>query len=100
VHGFLGPTGAGKTTTLRLLLGFLQADAGEFRLLGEDPWKKAVERHRWLAYAPGDVTLWPSLTGGRVIDLMGRLRGGADERRRDEPTAARSTFCFRASTSN
>ncbi|GGV44278.1 ABC transporter ATP-binding protein [Actinomadura cremea] len=84
VHGFLGPNGAGKTTTLRVLLGFLQTDAGTARLLGEDPWENAVELHRRLAYVPGDVTLWPSLTGGEVIDLMGRLRGRADEARRDE----------------
>ncbi|MFC5750176.1 ABC transporter ATP-binding protein [Actinomadura rugatobispora] len=84
VHGFLGPNGAGKTTTLRVLLGLLRADAGTARLLGEDPWEKAVELHRRLAYVPGDVTLWPSLTGGEVIDLLGRLRGQADGSRRDE----------------
>ncbi|MEN3608920.1 ABC transporter ATP-binding protein [Plantactinospora sp. ZYX-F-223] len=84
VHGFLGPNGAGKTTTLRILLGFLQADAGTARLLGKDPWQDAVDLHRRLAYVPGDVTLWPSLSGGEVIDLMGRLRGCAEQRRRDE----------------
>src|SRR5918994_434160 len=84
VHGFLGPNGAGKTTTLRVLLGLLRPDAGEARLLGGDPWRDAVALHRRLAYVPGDVTLWPSLSGGEVIDLLGRLRGGLDPKRRDE----------------
>jgi ABC-2 type transport system ATP-binding protein len=84
VHGFLGPNGAGKTTTLRILLGLLQADAGTVRLLGGDPWGDATRLHRRLAYVPGEVTLWPSLTGGEVIDLLGRLRGGLDPKRRAE----------------
>jgi ABC-2 type transport system ATP-binding protein len=84
VHGFLGPNGAGKTTTIRVLLGLLRADAGTVRLLGGDPWHDAVALHRRLAYVPGDVTLWPGITGGEVIDLMGRLRGGLDPRRRAE----------------
>jgi ABC-2 type transport system ATP-binding protein len=84
VHGFLGPNGAGKTTTIRVLLGLLRSDGGTARLLGGDPWRDAVALHRRLAYVPGDVTLWPSLTGGEVIDLLGRLRGGLDTKRRDE----------------
>jgi ABC-2 type transport system ATP-binding protein len=82
VHGFLGPNGAGKTTTLRVLLGLIRADSGEARLLGGDPWREAVQLHRRLAYVPGDVTLWPSLSGGEVIDLLGRMRGGLDPKRR------------------
>ena len=82
VHGFLGPNGAGKTTTLRILLGLLRADAGSIRVLGGDPWLDAVDLHRRLAYVPGDVALWPTLTGGEVIDLLGRLRGGLDPQRR------------------
>ncbi|WP_431959157.1 ABC transporter ATP-binding protein [Actinacidiphila sp. bgisy160] len=82
VHGFLGPNGAGKSTTIRILLGLLRADRGAARLLGGDPWRDAVELHRRLAYVPGDVTLWRNLSGGEVIDLLGRLRGGLDEARR------------------
>ena len=84
VHGFLGPNGAGKSTTIRVLLGLLRADSGDVRLLGGDPWADAVVLHRRLAYVPGDVELWPNLTGGEVIDLLARLRGGFDPRRRDE----------------
>jgi ABC-2 type transport system ATP-binding protein len=84
VHGFLGPNGAGKTTTLRLLLGLLYPDGGEATLLGGDPWRDAVELHRRLAYVPGEVSLWPNLTGGEAIDLLTTLRGGVDRRRRDE----------------
>ncbi|WP_344530983.1 ABC transporter ATP-binding protein [Streptomyces albiaxialis] len=84
VHGFLGPNGAGKSTTLRVLLGLLRADAGKATLLGRDPWDDAVELHQRLAYVPGDVELWPNLTGGEAIDLLARLRGGIDSGRRDE----------------
>ena len=84
VHGFLGPNGAGKSTTIRVLLGLLRANAGEARLLGGDPWTDAVSLHRRLAYVPGDVNLWPNLSGGEAIDLLGRLRGGLDPRRRAE----------------
>jgi ABC-2 type transport system ATP-binding protein len=83
VHGFLGPNGAGKSTTIRVLLGLLRADSGEATLLDGDPWRDAVPLHRRLAYVPGDVNLWPNLTGGEVIDLLGRLRGGLDRARRD-----------------
>jgi ABC-2 type transport system ATP-binding protein len=82
VHGFLGPNGAGKSTTIRILLGLLRADSGHVELLGGDPWRDAAALHRRLAYVPGEVNLWPSLTGGEVIDLLGRLRGGLDERKR------------------
>ncbi|WP_410671903.1 ATP-binding cassette domain-containing protein [Amycolatopsis sp. cmx-4-68] len=84
VHGFLGPNGAGKTTTIRVLLGLMRADGGRATLLGGDPWADATGLHRRLAYVPGDVTLWPNLTGGEVIDLLGRLRGGLDAGRRAE----------------
>ncbi|MGW3241872.1 ABC transporter ATP-binding protein [Streptomyces sp. NPDC001070] len=82
VHGFLGPNGAGKSTAIRILLGLLRADRGAAQLLGGDPWRDAVTLHRRLAYVPGDVTLWRNLSGGEVIDLLGRLRGGLDEARR------------------
>ena len=84
VHGFLGPNGAGKTTTIRILLGLMRADGGTARLLGGDPWADSTALHRRLAYVPGDVTLWPNLSGGEVIDLLGRLRGGLDPKRRDD----------------
>ena len=92
VHGFLGPNGSGKSTTIRVLLGMLRATAGEVRLLGGDPWADATELHRRLAYVPGDVNLWPQLTGGETIDLLGRLRGGSRR-----ATAARR--CSSATTS-
>ncbi|NUT34066.1 MAG: ABC transporter ATP-binding protein [Hamadaea sp.] len=84
VHGFLGPNGAGKSTTIRVLLGLLRADAGTVSVFGGDPWRDAVALHKRLAYVPGDVTLWPNLTGGEVIDLLARLRTGTDAKRRDE----------------
>ncbi|WAX78937.1 ABC transporter ATP-binding protein [Streptomyces sp. KMM 9044] len=84
VHGFLGPNGSGKSTSIRVLLGLLRADAGTARVLGRDPWADAVELHRRLAYVPGDVELWPNLTGGEAIDLLARLRGGLDKKRRAE----------------
>ncbi|MDV6013534.1 ABC transporter ATP-binding protein [Haloechinothrix sp. LS1_15] len=84
VHGFLGPNGAGKSTTIRILLGLLRADSGHAEVLGGDPWRDAVHLHRRLAYVPGDVSLWPNLTGGEAIDLFARLRGGFDRRKRDE----------------
>lgn len=84
VHGFLGPNGAGKSTTIRVLLGLLRRNAGTVTLLGGDPRRDVVELHRRLAYVPGDVVLWPSLTGGEAIDLLGNLRGGLNEGRRAE----------------
>lgn len=85
VHGFLGPNGAGKSTTIRILLGLLRADDGRAELFGADPWRDAVTLHRRLAYVPGDVNLWPGLTGGEVIDILAKARGGGvDKARRDE----------------
>ncbi|MGV9563160.1 ABC transporter ATP-binding protein [Streptomyces sp. NPDC003480] len=84
VHGFLGPNGAGKSTAIRILLGLLRADSGAARVLGGDPWADTVELHRRIAYVPGDVTLWRNLSGGEVIDLFGRLRGGLNRGRRAE----------------
>ncbi|WP_458690163.1 ABC transporter ATP-binding protein [Nocardia tengchongensis] len=84
VHGFLGPNGSGKSTTIRVLLGILSRTSGEARVLGRDPWTDAVALHRDIAYVPGDVTLWPSLSGGETIDLLARMRGGVDAARRAE----------------
>lgn len=84
VHGFLGPNGAGKSVTIRVLLGLLRADSGHVEVLGRDPWRDAVELHRRLAYVPGDVNLWRNLSGGEVIDLLARLRGGVDPAKRAE----------------
>ncbi|PSK98429.1 ABC-2 type transport system ATP-binding protein [Murinocardiopsis flavida] len=84
VHGFLGPNGAGKSTALRVLLGLLRADSGTAQVLGGEPWRDAAALHRRLAYVPGDVVLWPGLSGGEVIDLLARLRGGTGTRRRAE----------------
>ena len=82
VHGFLGPNGSGKSTTIRIVLGLLRRDAGTAVLLDGDPWRDATRLHRELAYVPGDVNLWPQLTGGEVIDLLGRLRGDVDPARK------------------
>jgi ABC-2 type transport system ATP-binding protein len=82
VHGFLGPNGAGKSTTIRILLGLLRRTSGEVTLLGGDPIRDAVGLHRRLAYVPGEVNLWPNLSGGEAIDLFARLRGGVDPARR------------------
>ena len=84
VHGFLGPNGAGKSTTIRILMGLARHEAGRVSLLGGDPWRDAVELHRRVVHVPGDVELWPTLTGGETIDLLGRMRGGLDATRRDE----------------
>jgi len=84
VHGFLGPNGSGKSTTIRVLLGLLRASGGTVSVLGADPWRDVVALHRQLAYVPGDVSLWPGMSGGEAIDLLGSLRGGLDEARRAE----------------
>lgn len=84
VHGFLGPNGAGKSTTIRILLGILRKTSGSATVLGADPWRDAVELHKHLAYVPGDVSLWPNLSGGEAIDLFGSLRGGINRKKRTE----------------
>jgi len=84
VHGFLGPNGSGKSTTIRILLGLTRADSGHASLFGGDPWTDATELHRRVAYVPGDVALWPNLTGGETIDVLSRLRGGIDGNRRND----------------
>ncbi len=84
VHGFLGPNGAGKSTTIRVLLGLMKADAGRIELFGDDPWQAAAHLHKRLAYVPGDVALWPGLTGGQCLDIFTATHGGANEQRRAE----------------
>lgn len=88
VHGFLGPNGSGKSTTIRILLGLIRASGGTARILGSDPWARIKEVNARIAYVPGDVNLWPNLTGGETIDVLGSLRGGLDPARRD-------SFCER-----
>ncbi|MCI0156720.1 ABC transporter ATP-binding protein [Leifsonia shinshuensis] len=80
VHGFLGPNGAGKSTTIRILLGLARSNGGSARVFGSDPWRDAVALHRRIAYVPGDVSLWPNLSGGEAIDLLARLRGGTADK--------------------
>src|SRR3954453_16418083 len=94
VHGFLGPNGAGKSTTIRVLLGLARADGGRAALFGRDPWKDAVELHRRIAYVPGDVSLWPNLSGGEAIDLLARIRGGTADRSAYDPRKKRSLEVF------
>jgi ABC-2 type transport system ATP-binding protein len=94
VHGFLGPNGAGKSTTLRILLGLARATGGSATLFGRDPWTDAVELHRRVAYVPGDVSIWPNLSGGEAIDLIGRLRGGATHARAYAERKARLVDVF------
>ncbi|MEG3616471.1 ABC transporter ATP-binding protein [Isoptericola haloaureus] len=84
VRGFLGPNGAGKTTTIRVLLGMMRASGGRVRLFGQDPWRRAVALHRRLTYVPGDVALWPGLTGGQCLDVLGASGAPLDPARRDE----------------
>lgn len=80
VHGFLGPNGAGKSTTISILLGLARSNGGSARVFGSDPWRDAVALHRRIAYVPGDVSLWPNLSGGEAIDLLARLRGGTADK--------------------
>src|SRR5690554_8129993 len=84
VYGFIGPNGAGKSTTIRILLGMLKKDGGVVKILGKDPWDNAVEIHKKIAYIPGDVNLWPNLTGGEVIDFLGRLNGQVNSNLKQE----------------
>ena len=84
VHGFLGPNGAGKSTTIRSILGQLRLTSGALTVLGRDPWREAPVLHRRLAYVPGDTVLWPGLTGGECLDVIGRLQGTQDRKRRNE----------------
>ncbi|WFA09261.1 ABC transporter ATP-binding protein [Tissierella sp. Yu-01] len=100
VHGFIGPNGAGKSTTIRILLGLLRKSSGSIYVMNEDPWENAVNLHTKLAYVPGDVSLWPDLTGGEIIDFLGRLHGGLDLNKKKElidsfqldPTKKSSTY--------
>jgi len=100
VYGFIGPNGAGKSTTIRTLLGVLKADSGTAQIFGHDAWQDAVDIHKRLAYVPGDVNLWENLTGGEIIDLFLRLKGGVDRQYKDEliekfdfdPTKKASTY--------
>jgi ABC-2 type transport system ATP-binding protein len=82
VHGFLGPNGAGKTTTIRIILGLIRASGGHAELFGRDPWHQAATLHQRLAYVAGDVSLWPGLTGGQCLDVLGATQGGLDKARR------------------
>lgn len=84
VHGFIGPNGAGKSTTIRILLGLLRKSSGNVYVMNEDPWENAVSLHSKLVYVPGDVSLWPDLTGGEIIDFLGRLHGGLDLNKKKE----------------
>ena len=84
IHGFLGPNGAGKSTTIRALLGQLRLSSGTVAVFGQDAWRHAVDIHPRLAYVPGDTMLWPNLTGGQCIDLLGGFHGAMNRARRDE----------------
>jgi ABC-2 type transport system ATP-binding protein len=96
VHGFLGPNGAGKSTTIRVLLGLARATGGEATVFGEDPWRAAVSLHRRIAYVPGDVSIWPNLSGGESIDILARLRGASQRAAgyRDEKQRLMEAFQF------
>ncbi|EOR23974.1 ABC transporter ATP-binding protein [Niallia nealsonii AAU1] len=84
VYGFIGPNGAGKSTTIRILLGMLRASQGEAKIFGKDVWSDAVAIHKRISYVPGDVNLWPNLTGGEVIDLFMKMNGHVNSRKREE----------------
>ncbi|MFT4245600.1 MAG: ABC transporter ATP-binding protein [Micrococcaceae bacterium] len=84
VHGFLGPNGAGKSTTIKAIMGTIKLNSGKFEVLGDNPWKNPEKLHQSIAYVPGEVTVWPNLTGGEIIDFLSNMRGGIPQRRIDE----------------
>jgi ABC-2 type transport system ATP-binding protein len=84
IFGYLGPNGAGKTTTVRLLLGLLRATSGSARVLGLDAWGDPTRLHARVAYVPGEFAIWPQLTGGEILELLGSLHGSVDVAYRDE----------------
>jgi ABC-2 type transport system ATP-binding protein len=96
IHGFLGPNGAGKSTTIRILLGLARATTGEVSVFGQNPWRDAESVHHRIAYVPGDVNVWPNLSGGEAVDFLARLRGAGirDAGYRDERERLTDAFQF------